>query len=629
MNRLIFFFIGILVSVCTALPASAQAGAAGEIVYLYAETVNLPIGRYVDYLEDKTLSLTIKDVTSPQVASRFQRSDREIPNFGLGDTAYWIRFTIADLSGIQREWLLEQQFPLVNMFDLYLPQPDGSWLVRMFGGDCGSILPHRNPNFSLPVTKEPTTFYIRAKISSLISFPLVVQVREHFQRDEGIALLAYGLYFGFMLTMALYNIYLFFLFRDRVYLYFVFYLFFFATLQMSMHGFLRQYLFPVSPYLDNQLFRVLIMASSIGSLLFSRRFLNSKENAPLLDRAMIGLVVVDGILIPIDMILPAYQALTILNLHTIVAPFLATATGVACYLRGFKPARFYLAARICFYTSLWIFAVNNVIFNNYNFWSWYGMVIGSFLEVLLLSQALADRISSMLHEKERVEADAMRAGRLALVGEMAAGIAHEVNNPLAGVILCLQNLLPMTHDDPERLELVKAVEIGLNKIRNTIASFLNFTRITVTEIKPVKLRHVIDNALALCRYQMEKSHVQVTTKLDSAIKSVPMDQNRMEQVIVNLILNACHAMSSEGGELTIHASLQGAWCRLTLSDTGPGISPEVLPRVFEPFFTTKSSGEGTGLGLSLCKTIVDAHGGSIVLESGPDSGTVCRIRLPL
>lgn len=619
----------LLVTLLLALasPAAGKAGEPGGEIVLTDGVDLRAIGQQIEFLEDRSGLLTITEVASPAMTGRFSRSDQDTPNFGLGDTVYWLRFRVADRSAVPREWLLEQRYPLMRSFDLYLPQPDSTWRVQGFGRD-DDILPHRNPLFTLPLQHAPTTFYVRAAVGSIVTFPLVVQTRDHFLTEEGAVLLAYGLYFGFMLTMALYNTYLYYLLRDRVYLYFVAYLISFSILQMSLHGFLRQYLFPGVPHLDNQVLRMFIIIPAVASLCFSRRFLNSRQYAPLLDRCMIGLIALEAALLPIDPFLPLLPALILLNLLTLIAPILATATGFVCYHQGFRPARYYLAARICLYVSLCIFTVNNIVFHHHTFWSWYGMMLGSFLEVLFLSGALAERISGILRDKEQVESEAVRASGLALVGEMAAGVAHEVNNPLAGVILCFREILALPAGDPERDDLIRAVESGLGKIRNTIAHFLTFSRMTVSEIRPATLAPLIDDALTLCRYQLEQGQIEATFTVDPALPAVSLDQTRMEQVLVNLILNASHAMP-DGGSLVICAARDGDWCALSITDTGTGIPPEVLPRVFEPFFTTKPSGRGTGLGLSLCKTIVDAHGGTIVLESGPGGGTVCRIRLPL
>jgi len=590
-----------------------------------------PLGKYVEFLEDSSGKLTIDDIVLPAVAGRFVRNDKETPNFGLGDTVYWLRFRIGDQSSIAREWLLEQKFPLMRTFDLYIPAGNGSFAVSSFGGASSAVhavLPHRNPLFNLPLSKNGDTFYIRASIGSMIAFPLEIYSREAFMKQDAAVLLGFGLYFGIMLAMALYNLYLYVFIRDRVYLYYVSYVISFVLVQMSLHGFLRHYLFPDNPILDNQVMRFVIVAAALSSLVFSRRFLKSNSYAVNLDRWLYALIIFDILLIPLDFFLPILPSLIVMDLNVLVTPLLATATGLVCYFRGYKPARYYLVARACLYTSVCVFVLDNTLARNYNFLSWYGMLPGSLLDVILLSLGLADRVSIMRREKEKAEADAIRAGSRALIGEMAAGVAHEVNNPLAGVMLCFQGIIKSKEGDPEREELINAVEGGLVKIQNTVAHLLNFSRMSETEMKPGDIGAIVGTVLTLCKYQLEKANIEVVTNLATDMPRQLLDENKMGQVLANLIFNASHAMQG-GGILTITTAREGGWCQLTVSDTGEGIAPDILPRIFEPFYTTKESGKGTGLGLSISKSIVDAHGGLIVMESLPGEGATCRVSLPL
>lgn len=607
------------------LPLSA------ETVFLNIGEESRQLGPAIEFLEDPSGKLTIAEVTSAPFSSCFIRSNRTAPNFGLGDTVYWMRFRIADKSPAPGEWLIEQPFPLMRSFDLYTPLTGGQFRMQryFYGSDATwAPLPHRNPFFTLPVTNEPTTFHIRASVGSILTFPLIVKARDTFFSQNGLYLLCYGLYFGVMLTMALYNLYLFLLFKDRVYLYFVAYIFLFSLLQMSLHGFTRQYVFPLWPDLDNQALRFFIITPAIASILFSRRFLDLRQNAPLMDRLLLALIVVDICLLFIVPFMAVLPVLTILNAHTLIAAILALVAGIICYLRGFRPARFYLAARICFYTSLFIFAVNNMAFHSHNFISWYGMMLGSLLEVVLLSRALAERISEIMLAKERVEAEMVRASGRALVGEMAAGVAHEVNNPLAGVMLCFNGIISLPADDPQRDELIDSVRAGLTRIRETVAQLLDFSRMSATETRPVHLRALVDTMLTLCRYQLDRGNIEVIVQVDETIPPVPLDENKMGQALINLVLNALHAMP-DGGTLTIRAVRSGAWCDISVTDTGAGIPPDLLTKIFEPFFSTRANGKGTGLGLSICRSVVEAHGGTITADSSPGNGSSFRIRLPL
>ena len=625
--------IGFLILLVCLLPLlfGSPAAHAADTLVLHDGVDYYQLGKYVEFLEDRSGTLTIDEVVSPAVAKRFVPNDKEPPNFGVCDTVYWIRFRIADQSTMARDWLLEQQYPLMRTFDLYLPKGNGSFEVKRFGDNSAradKVLSHRNPLYKIQPSRQGDTCYIRASVGSLTVFPLVIHASDEFLKQEALQLLGYGLFFGIMLAMALYNLYLFIFLRDRIYLYYVLYVILFIILQMSLHGFLRQYLFPYESLHDNYVFRILVFSTVLASLVFSRRYLKSNIHAPSMDRLLCVLIAIDILMIPLDLFLPLLPSLQLMDLNALVAPVLATATGLVCYFRGYKPALYYLIARAFLYISVCVFVIDNTIARNYNFFTWYAMMPGSLLDVVILSLGLADRINIMRREKEKAEADVIRTGSRALIGEMAAGVAHEVNNPLAGVMLCFQGVVRSREGDPEREELIKAVEGGLVKIQSTVAHLLNFSRMTATEIRRADIGVLIGNVLMLCRYQLENANIQVVTRLADDLPDQPLDENRMGQVLVNLLLNASHAMQ-EGGVLTISTVRDANWCVLSVKDTGKGISPEHLPRIFEPFFTTKEGDKGTGLGLSISKSIVDSHGGFIEMESLYGSGSTCRIRLPL
>ncbi len=609
---------------------AGAAGAAGPPLVLRNGKNFYPLGHYLDVLKDSSGKLTIADVTTPQIAGEFVNARTKTPAFGLGDAVYWLRFRVINKSSKSGEWLLEENFPLMDYFDLYIPGPGGSYIVKRAGKMepfAGREIPNRNPVFPLPA-KSNRFFYIRASVDSTIVFPMAVLTRSEFLKRETMSLLGFGLYFGIMFAMALYNLYLYFFMRDKIYLYYVLYVVAFAMLQTVINGFSRQFLFPDSPVADYYAMRLLIVFPALASMLFSRTFLQSNHYAPCMDKLLLLLIWADVLLVPLLFILPGLMGLIALDANTLLTPLLSAATGVVCYLKGYKPARYYLLARACLYASVCAFVIGNTVLRLDNFITWHGMLPGSILDVVLLSLALADRVSVMREEKNKAEAEAASAAGRALIGDMAAGVAHEVNNPLAGIILCFKGLKNSREGDANRPELIAAVEMGLAKIQNTVAQLLNFSRLQAAEIKPEEINVVIRDILLLCKYQLDKEGIEVATALSGDLPPIPLDKNKMGQVLANLILNAAHAMKG-GGKLTIQTQREGKWCTVSVADTGPGISAGVMPRIFEPFFTTKPAGEGTGLGLYVSKNIVEAHGGHMEVKSSPCEGTTCYIRLPL
>ena len=237
-------------------------------------------------------------------------------------------------------------------------------------------------------------------------------------------------------------------------------------------------------------------------------------------------------------------------------------------------------------------------------------------------------ITKIIEMEEHVR----RQERLATVGSLAAGIAHEIRNPLAslsGSIQVLQDELNLKGDNKHLMDIVVKETGRLNMI---ITDFLEYARAKATHTEQIELLPVFDETIMLLKNSKEiTEHIRINRNVDPYI-SVKGDAQRLRQVFWNLLLNACQAMPA-GGEVTISAmpcSRDGdaqAFCEIIITDTGPGIAHEFLGKIFEPFFTTKKS--GTGLGLAIVYRIVEDHGGTITVDSDPGSGTRFKIKLPM
>ena len=218
--------------------------------------------------------------------------------------------------------------------------------------------------------------------------------------------------------------------------------------------------------------------------------------------------------------------------------------------------------------------------------------------------------------------------KLASIGYLASGVAHEINNPLGGITICFKNLAGFTAQTPDSVKLTMAIEDGLKKIKGIVEQLLDFSRASKTEKEPVALNSLIRRLLVLFQYEAQRRQIVIELELDEEIPCCVADENKMSQVFMNLITNALQAMGN-GGTLRISTALEGDCCRIAFSDTGEGIAPENIPYIFDPFFSTKKVGEGTGLGLSVSRGIIEQHQGALQVESEPGLGTTFTIRLPL
>lgn len=228
----------------------------------------------------------------------------------------------------------------------------------------------------------------------------------------------------------------------------------------------------------------------------------------------------------------------------------------------------------------------------------------------------------------RLEAQLRQSEKLAAIGELVAGVAHEVNNPLAG-ISALAELMLEDSLSPELLESARLIKREADRASNVVRDLLTFARKEGSPRAPVDLGEVVRLAARLRAFNLRRREVRLELDLDPRTPLVRGDASQLQQVVLNLIVNAEHAMQdAKVRRLDIRTGPTAAGAYLAISDTGTGMSEEVRQRVFEPFFTTKPPGQGTGLGLSVSYGIVQGHRGSITVESEPGIGTTFTITLP-
>ena len=234
-------------------------------------------------------------------------------------------------------------------------------------------------------------------------------------------------------------------------------------------------------------------------------------------------------------------------------------------------------------------------------------------------------------ERARLEEKAQINSRLAAVGEMAAGIAHEINNPLTGVVGFSKLLLERGGLPEDIKEELGIIADGGQRVADIVKRLLTFARQTKPVRTEASLNDLIDNTVKLRDYVLRTANIEVVTHFDPDLPCLVVDPGQLQQVFLNLIVNAEHAMRQAHGKgtLTITTEKQENQVRIAFQDDGPGISPENMSRLFEPFFTTKQPGEGTGLGLSLSRSIILEHGGDLTFESEPGRGATFTIDLPI
>lgn len=254
---------------------------------------------------------------------------------------------------------------------------------------------------------------------------------------------------------------------------------------------------------------------------------------------------------------------------------------------------------------------------------------------------LYENVQTQLEQLNDAQALLVQREKLAAIGELSAGIAHELNNPLTGIILYSQLLEMQSAGDAKVIKDINQIVTQAKRASSIVHGLLNFARQHPMERNPLQINEIINRTIDLLAYEIRAHNVDLQLQLDEDLPLIIGDTHQLQQVLVNLINNALQAQQDNGkqGRIVIksmtgksehnHSAIQGDVVQLTVQDDGPGIPPDVQKRIFDPFFTTKATGKGTGLGLSICHGIIKEHNGYISVESVVGQGTIFCIELPV
>ena len=251
------------------------------------------------------------------------------------------------------------------------------------------------------------------------------------------------------------------------------------------------------------------------------------------------------------------------------------------------------------------------------------------LRVVIMHEDITD-VKQAEAELQQQEERLLQSEKLTMMGSLLAGVAHELNNPLAAVMVQSDLLLEETAQS-HLSEQAQMIRQGIERCIHVVQTFLAFARQQSPQRASAALNQIVDDALSLLSYSFRLDRIEVERQLDPQLPVIWADPHQISQVMMNLATNAHQAMreSAPPRRLTVATQASETHVALVIEDTGPGIPEALRERVFEPFFTTKPVGEGTGLGLSFCKGIIESHGGRIAVENAPQRGAVFRIELPI
>lgn len=246
---------------------------------------------------------------------------------------------------------------------------------------------------------------------------------------------------------------------------------------------------------------------------------------------------------------------------------------------------------------------------------------GAVIQVILVEKDVTDR--------RRMEMMVTQSEKMAAVGQLAAGIAHEINNPLTVVLANAQILMRELPDQEDWRELAELINKAGSRALHTVRNLLDFARREKIDFEETNVNVTIERALEMLHHEVIDRSVGLTFQPEGELQHIMASPGNLQSVWVNLIMNALDSIHSEDGNVSVRSVQKGREIRISIADNGEGIPPDGLGRIFEPFYTTKDPGRGTGLGLSICHRIIKQHGGHIEVDSQIGKGTVFTVILPV
>lgn len=669
----------------------------------------------IGYYRDGSNKATLKQVLN----QKFTPTDKNILNYGLDTGSYWIKFAPKAIKQYNNQLLFIDQSRLA-LAELYIVHSDGTdHLVRPY-----TSYPYANNDatlgkiFQLPDSIAANDkLFLRLRSNETFLAPVSISDQGTLLENFSLRNVIFGLYTGIMVVMFVYNLFLFIIIRDKSYLYYIFYLFFTWLTQISIQGYFAKYFSPEGTAANTYSVVLFSSLALVFTSLFTLSFLNTKVFSKTWHKLIVIYFYLTLLNLVVLFVFGIYAAFVFMQLLTILGTILALAAASFVYFKKhFKPAGYYLVAWSVLLVGAILFIMKDYGAIPYNNFTIYLLQISSAIEVMLLSFALADKINFFKKENEVAQAQALNASlenqklireqnivlekkvkerteelenandtlnvtltnlkdtqsqlvdaeKMAALGQLTAGIAHEINNPINFVTSNIKPLeldindlkeiitkyenIDLTKDVKEQVEEIEAFkkQIDIDFVNNEISSLLSgisegakrtaeiirslrtFSRVDETDMKPIDLNEGLQSTLVLVRNSLPDNLTVV--KEYGNLPKVDCLPGKINQVFMNLVTNAIQAIKTKTEQraeefLTIKTWYEDQQVKISIKDSGIGMTEEVKHRIFEPFFTTKEIGEGTGLGLSIVFSIIEKHKGHIEVISKPNEGTEFIITL--
>ncbi|MFO0361065.1 MAG: 7TM diverse intracellular signaling domain-containing protein [Flavobacteriales bacterium] len=640
-----------------------------------------------------------------------------IPNLGVSSEWKYMRLRLNNLE--RSDYILIDNPTLDSVKVFY--EKAGIIQIIVQGGDGYSFskLNSEHPYIygRLPQDTSIKELFVAVRSAEQIVVPLFTGSFDEVNDSLNNRKIFYAIYFGLILAMLLYNFFIYLTVRDKIYLYYVFYTFTVGFTQLILNGYGNEYLWPNSSKIGVYASAIVPIMSGWAVILFARTFILTKKFSPWIDKLLIFFAITYVVSLAAIVFGRFDISFNIINANASAALILVPAA-IKGYRSGYRPAGYFLVAFGFFLFGVTLFALRNFGVVPFNTFTSFALPVGSALETVLLSFALADRINQFKKEKEESQQQSIavmkenqrliteqnvrleqmvhertldlekanddlsttlsdlritqkqlvESEKLASLGQMTAGIAHEINNPINFV---QSNVQPLRRDIDDMLSLLdefarlendaaisekvaglhkKYHELDMPYVRDEVKQLLHgieegsrrtaeivrglrvFSRMDRDSLVSASVNDCIQSTLIVMK-NITKGAVTLEIELDTAMPHIYCFPGKLNQVFMNILNNAVQATDIPGRAesdrlIKILSAHDADTIRVTITDNGTGIAEGIRSRIFDPFFTTKKVGEGTGLGLSIALGIVEEHKGHIEVHSEEGKGTTVIVSLP-